>query len=99
MVGGGAQVVVANILAQPLKVLAPHLRGVRRIMNGHGDWRARIWLTELGWGDSGPRHRFVVGARGQAKLIGGSRACGGAVRVDGASRPRSRGRRDRPRAT
>ena len=41
-------------------------------MNRHGDRRARIWLTELGWGDSGPRHRFVVGARGQAKRIGRS---------------------------
>ena len=58
-----------NSYAKNHRDLGALLRGVRRIMNGHGDWRARIWLTELGWGDSGPRHRFVVGARGQAKLI------------------------------
>ena len=58
-----------NSYAKNHRELRRLLRGVRRIMNGHGDWRARIWLTELGWGDSGPRHRFVVGARGQAKRI------------------------------
>jgi len=58
-----------NSYAKNHRELGRLLRGVRRIMNRHGDWRARIWLTELGWGDSGPRHRFVVGARGQAKRI------------------------------
>src|SRR5215204_162870 len=45
------------------------LRGVRRLMNRSGDRRARIWVTELGWGDAGPRHRFVVGSGGQARRI------------------------------
>jgi hypothetical protein len=45
------------------------LRSVRRLMNRRGDRRARIWVTELGWGDKGPRHRFIVGRRGQARRI------------------------------
>jgi polysaccharide biosynthesis protein PslG len=45
------------------------LRSVRHLMNRRGDRSAGIWITELGWGDRGPRHRFVVGARGQATRI------------------------------
>src|SRR4029450_5775096 len=45
------------------------LHRTRRLMNGWGDRRARIWVTELGWGARGPRHRFVVGSRGQARRI------------------------------
>jgi hypothetical protein len=63
------------------------LRAARKVMNARGDRRARIWITELGWADRGPRHRFVVGARGQAALIGESfrtlRRVRGAFRVRG----------------
>ena len=38
-------------------------------MDNRGDRRAKIWITELGWGDKGPRHRFIVGRSGQAKRI------------------------------
>ena len=38
-------------------------------MNSRRDRRAKIWITEIGWGDKGPRHRFVVGRSGQAKRI------------------------------
>ena len=34
------------------------------------DPRGGIWLTEIGWGTGGPRHRFNLGERGQAKQIG-----------------------------
>lgn len=50
------------------------LRGVRRIMDRRRDRRARIWITELGWCDKGPRHRFCVGARKQRSLIRSSLA-------------------------
>ena len=33
------------------------------------DRRAKIWVTELGWGDSGPPHRFIVGRSDQAAKI------------------------------
>jgi hypothetical protein len=45
------------------------LNSVRKIMNRRGDRRAKIWITELGWCDSGPKSRFCVGARKQASLI------------------------------
>jgi polysaccharide biosynthesis protein PslG len=45
------------------------LRSIRRLMNRHGDRRGSIWISELGWGDRGPKHRFIVGPRGQAKRI------------------------------
>ena len=39
-------------------------------MDRKHDRRAGIWITEIGWGDRGPKHRFIVGARGQATRIG-----------------------------
>jgi len=38
-------------------------------MNRHGDLRGTLWITELGWSDTGPPHRFVVGREGQASRI------------------------------
>jgi hypothetical protein len=38
-------------------------------MNRRRDRRARIWITEMGWGDVGPAHRFIVGPVGQATRI------------------------------
>jgi hypothetical protein len=42
---------------------------VRKKMNQHGDKRAKIWITELGWCDKGPKSRFCVGKKKQAKNI------------------------------
>jgi polysaccharide biosynthesis protein PslG len=58
-----------NSYARNRSDLGRLLRGTRRLMNRRGDRHARIWVTELGWGDRGPRHRFVVGSRGQARRI------------------------------
>ena len=49
--------------------LSELLHRVRRRMNRAGDRRARLWITEIGWGDGGPPHRFNVGAAGQAQRI------------------------------
>jgi hypothetical protein len=49
--------------------LSQLLHRIRRHMNRAGDRRARIWITEIGWGDGGPPHRFNVGAEGQARRI------------------------------
>jgi GH35 family endo-1,4-beta-xylanase len=38
-------------------------------MNLKGDGGARIWVTELGWADKGPRSSFTVGPQRQAHLI------------------------------
>lgn len=49
--------------------LAGLLHRVRRLMDGRRDRRADIRITEIGWGDAGPRHRFIVGPVGQARRI------------------------------
>jgi hypothetical protein len=56
------------------------LRLVRRLMNRHGDRRGKIWITELGWGDVGPKHRLIVGAEGQARRISQAYALIGRLR-------------------
>jgi hypothetical protein len=49
--------------------LLKKLRAVRQLMDRHGDRRAGIWITELGWADAGPRSPFVVGAGRQAANV------------------------------
>lgn len=61
-----------NTYARNSRDLSRLLRGVRRVMNRYRDRRAKIWVTEIGWGDRGPRHRFIVGASGQANRISSS---------------------------
>jgi polysaccharide biosynthesis protein PslG len=58
-----------NSYAKDRRQLGQLLSSIRRIMNRHGDRRASIWITELGWGDQGIEHRFIVGASGQASRI------------------------------
>src|SRR5215211_3493058 len=58
-----------NSYAKDRRELGTLLRSIRRTMNRRRDRRARIWLTELGWGDVGPPHRFIVGSSGQASRI------------------------------
>jgi hypothetical protein len=58
-----------NSYAKDQRELGRLLASVRRLMNRRGDRRGRIWITELGWGDKGLRHRFIVGAKGQASRI------------------------------
>ena len=41
----------------------------RSILNAAHDGKAQIWITELGWSDSGPASLFRAGASGQAKQI------------------------------
>jgi hypothetical protein len=55
---------------------APRARGVislvrqaRRLMNKYRDRRGKLWLTEVGWGTSGPRHRYNIGFGRQAREI------------------------------
>jgi hypothetical protein len=58
-----------NSYAKNHRELRRLLRSIRRLMNRRGDRRGSIWITELGWGDTGVEHRFIVGAEGQAKRI------------------------------
>jgi polysaccharide biosynthesis protein PslG len=58
-----------NSYAVDQRELGRLLASVRKLMNARGDRRGRIWITELGWGDKGLKHRFIVGAKGQASRI------------------------------
>ena len=58
-----------NAYAKDSKELQALLEQVRKLMDNRKDKKAKIWITELGWGDKGPRHRFIVGRQGQAKRI------------------------------
>jgi hypothetical protein len=42
---------------------------VRRVMNKRRDRKAKIWITEIGWADTGNEHYLVKGPRGQARQI------------------------------
>ena len=41
----------------------------RALMRHFGDRRAGMWVTEVGWGTGGPKHRFNIGAKRQAREI------------------------------
>jgi polysaccharide biosynthesis protein PslG len=58
-----------NPYAKDHRQMRSLLRSIRSLMNRHGDRRGTIWISELGWGDRGPKHRFIVGPSGQAKRI------------------------------
>jgi hypothetical protein len=61
--------VAINPYARSVTELSNRIRAVRRIMNRFGDVGARIWITELGWSDHGPKSPFRVGPTKQADLI------------------------------
>ena len=63
-----------NSYAKDHRDLGRMLASIRKRMNSNRDRRGQIWITEIGWGDSGPKHRFIVGARGQADRIAKSLA-------------------------
>jgi polysaccharide biosynthesis protein PslG len=58
-----------NSYAKNSRDLSRTLHGLRRIMRRYHDRRKRMWITELGWATGGPRHRFNIGAAGQARRI------------------------------
>jgi polysaccharide biosynthesis protein PslG len=67
--GPSFNTLAVNSYAQTAGQLRRLLRGVRRTMNRRGGRRDRIRVTEIGWATQGPRHRFRVGRRGQARRI------------------------------
>ena len=61
-----------NTYAKNAAELRAMLTEAREIMDRAGHRKGKIWITELGWADTGPNHRFVVGRRGQVKRINSS---------------------------
>jgi polysaccharide biosynthesis protein PslG len=47
-----------------------NVRQARRIMNRHHDRGGHLWIAEVGWGTGGPKHRFNIGVKGQARQLG-----------------------------
>jgi polysaccharide biosynthesis protein PslG len=70
---GRAQVpfdtLAVNAYARSARELMRNLRTARRVLDRSGRRRTKIWITELGWSDAGPRNRFRAGPRGQARMI------------------------------
>ena len=58
-----------NAYARNARDLRNQLARVRGVMNEFRDRRARIWITEIGWADTGNEHYLVKGPRGQAREI------------------------------
>jgi hypothetical protein len=58
-----------NSYAKNVTVLKNLLKRVRKLTRKGKDGKVKIWITEMGWGDTGPKHRFIVGAQGQASRI------------------------------
>ena len=48
--------------------LVRQLKGIRAEMRHNRDG-AKMWITEIGWADTGNRHYLVKGAKGQAREI------------------------------
>jgi hypothetical protein len=48
------------------------LARVRRVMDASGEGGKQLWVTELGWGSSGPRHFLATDRDGQARLLAGA---------------------------
>lgn len=73
MYAAGARGVFDTLAINPYSRSASGVVGildrVRRIMVHNHDGGAKLWATELGWSDRGPRSDFRVGAKAQGQRI------------------------------
>jgi polysaccharide biosynthesis protein PslG len=51
------------------RAMAAQLRNLRRIMRAHGDRKAALYITELGWGSASGPTRWQRGYYGQARQL------------------------------
>jgi hypothetical protein len=58
-----------NPYSKNKKDLLGRLTRFRSILNAGGARKANLWITELGWSDSGPKSLFRAGSSGQAAQI------------------------------
>jgi hypothetical protein len=65
----GFDTLAVNAYPVDRRDLARTVRGVRRIMRRYRDQGAKLWITEVGWGTGGPKHRFNVGFSRQSSRI------------------------------
>jgi polysaccharide biosynthesis protein PslG len=62
--------VALNPYARTVSKVGSKIRRIRAVMKRHGDRRADLWITELGWG-SGPPDHFGLnkGLQGQKRIL------------------------------
>ncbi|HEY2636062.1 MAG TPA: hypothetical protein VGI54_01630, partial [Solirubrobacteraceae bacterium] len=60
-----------NPYAHTAKGVIGSVSSMRKLMNRHHDKGGKLWVTEVGWGTGGPRNRFNIGAKGQARQLKG----------------------------
>jgi hypothetical protein len=58
-----------NAYATTARGVIQRVGRIRALMRKFKDRRAGVWVTEVGWGTSGPRNRFNIGAKRQATEI------------------------------
>jgi hypothetical protein len=58
-----------NPYSKDKKGLLAKLTQFRNVLNANGGRKTSIWITELGWSDSGPASLFRAGSNGQATQI------------------------------
>ena len=71
--GGGTSAfdtVAINSYAVSPKYLNKLMSTTRKYVNRIGGRSDKLWITEVGWGDKGYKHRFIVGTKRQAKYTG-----------------------------
>lgn len=66
---GTFDTVAVNLYAPTPDGVLLDVRRVRQVTAAMGDDRVRIWITEFGWADDGPRSSFTVGAVRQARYV------------------------------
>lgn len=67
--GDAIDTVAVNIYAPTPDGVLLAVRRVRQTMIAAGDPGAKVWITEFGWADEGPRSSFTVGAARQARYV------------------------------
>lgn len=65
----GFDTLAVNTYAPNTRGFVHILRVARKLMRNAGDGKSKVYASEFGWASAGPKHRFRVGSRGQARRI------------------------------
>lgn len=65
---GQFDILAINAFSSTASGAVAKLRSIRTLMNSARDRKAQMWMTEIGWADSGPRSPYTIGAR-QAREV------------------------------
>lgn len=65
----GFDTLAVNGYAPTARGVVNVIRRARKVMRKAGDGKSKVFLSEFGWSSTGPKHRFRLGARGQARQL------------------------------